>query len=173
MDSDAEWKKQVRKTLAKIAKYSFWILGLGGLCFACYVLYNTLARPVAAILIFLGGILSLYFYYVKWFVIPASRPAWPPYQTLCPDYLTPISPGYTTGSDGSLAPKSGGVIKCVDFVGVSKNGNLKKTEPENLSNSLNDPTYYVTIDPKSSQDDLKAMLQTYGLTWVSMFGDNI
>lgn len=163
----------MRRTLWKAAKWLYWIVGLVALCGGCYVLYNTLARPVAAILIFLGGILALYFYYVKWFVIAEAKPSWPPYQTLCPDYLTPISPGYTKGDDGSLVPKSGGVIKCVDFVGVSKNGNLKKTDPENLQASLKNPSFSITIDPKSSQEELKAMLHTYGLTWVSMFGDNL
>lgn len=173
MDSDQSWKKQIRRTLLKVAKYLYWIVGLIALCGSCYFLYNVLARPIAAMLIFIGGVVTLYFYYVKWFMIPALTPSWPPYQTLCPDYLTPISPGYTTGADGSLAPKSGGVIKCIDFVGVSKNGNLKKTEPQNLQSSLNNPSFYVSVDPKASKDDLKSMLQTYGLTWVSMFGDNL
>ena len=157
----------------KILKYVYWIVGLVVLLGGCYFLYNNLARPVAAMLIFMFGILALYFYYTKWFLIDLIKPAWPPYQTLCPDYLTPVTPGYSTNKDGSLKPKEGGVIKCVDFIGVSKNGKLKKSVPETMNKTLNNPDYFVPINPSASRESLKTMLRTYGLTWVSMFGDNV
>jgi len=156
-------------------KYVYWILGILILFGICYVLYEVFDRQIASVLVFIGGILILYFYYVKWFIAGALNPDWPPYQTVCPDYLTPISPGYgnVAGADGktSLQPLNGGVFKCVDFVGVSRNGQLKKADPTKLSAALASDQYSFKIDPKENAESLKSRLQAYGLTWISLFGD--
>lgn len=154
-------------TGTRIMKWVYWIVGLGLLCALCYVLFNTLDRQIASVLVFIGGVLALYFYYVKWFIATALNPSWPPYQTVCPDYLTPASPGLDMG-----APKAGGVIKCVDFVGVSRNGQLKKADPNKLQAALQSNSQSFTVDPKESPDRLKSRLQSYGLSWVSLFGNN-
>lgn len=148
----------------RAAKWVYTILGLLMVLSASYVLYSKLERPVAGVLIFMVGILALYFYYVKWFVIPEAMPAWPPFQTPCPDYLTLVS---TPGSGPNAPP----VNKCVDFVGVSKNGRILKADPRQLQTQLNDPRYYIQIDPNAKEDELKAMTASYGLTWTSLFGD--
>ena len=143
----------------RIMKWVYWIVGLIALCALCYFLFNTLDRQISSVLVFLGGILILYFYYVKWFVAAALHPSWPPYQTLCPDDLTPVTPG------------EGGVVKCVDFVGVSRNGALKKSTQSDVQKNINSPAYTFTVNPKESSDSLRSRLQTYGLTWVSLFGN--
>jgi hypothetical protein len=155
--------KRMKAAMFKAAKYIYWIVGLIVLLGGCYILYSRMERPVAGVLVFISGLLALYFYHVKWFVIPEQSPAWPPVQTVCPDYLTPIAPGST---------QSGGTFKCVDFVGVSRNGKLKRANAASLNMQLNDPQYYFEIDPKESKEDLKTRIAQRGLTWVSLFGDN-
>lgn len=123
-------------------------------------------RPVAGILVFISGILALYFYYVKWFVIPSLGKKWPPYQTTCPDYLTPVYP------ESGMAGSASGGVTCVDFVGVSRNGVLKKADPAMIQSQINQPQYTFSVNPKESPDSLKQRLLSYGLTWVSLFGEN-
>ena len=168
--------KTMKAAMNKVAKWVYWILGLLLVGVACYYIYNVMTRPVAGILVFMGGILALYFYYVKWFVIPEKRPDWPPYQTVCPDYLTPVSPGYdmSIGTNGKTVatPKQGGQFKCVDFVGVSRNGRLKRASPANLQSQITQGDYTFPVNPNEKPQALKARLQSYGLTWVSMFGDD-
>jgi len=82
--------QRMMASLRSFAKYAYWILGLVLIGFITYYLYSVLQRPVAAILVCLGGIMALYFYYVKWFLVAAKNSKWPPYQTICPDYLTPV-----------------------------------------------------------------------------------
>lgn len=156
-------------TGTRIMKWVFWIVGLAFVCAVCYVLFNTLDRQIASVLVFLGGILILYFYYVKWFIASAQHAKWPPYQTLCPDYLTPVSPGFDGGMGGG---SQGGVIKCVDFVGVSRNGAFKKSFPSKVEEALKSDSSSFTVNPKESPETLKSRLQTYGLTWISLFGNN-
>jgi hypothetical protein len=168
--------KQLKAKIMSFAKYVFWILGAAFVIGASYYLYNVMSRPVAGILVFMGGVLALYFYYVKWFVIPEMRPAWPPYQTVCPDYLTPVSPGYDMKKDANgkdvASPKNGGKFKCVDFVGVSRNGKLKRANPAQLQTQLDNPSFVFEIDPTENPEKLRSRLQSNGLSWVTMFGDN-
>jgi hypothetical protein len=156
-----------------ILKYVYWIIGLGVLVTVCYLLYNNYSRPVASILIFMGGIITLYFYYIKWFFIDNSMKR-EGGSSLCPDYLTPVSPGYQKNWDGTIKPNTdGSTFKCVDFVGVSKNGALLKSTAANITTALNDSNYSVTISPSMKPADIKNMLAAKGLTWISMFSDDV
>jgi hypothetical protein len=164
-------KAKLSSSATKVMKWVYWIVGILLLGAACYVLYEPLDRQIASVLVFIGGIMILYFYYVKWFVVGAQTPAWPPYQTLCPDYLTPVSPGYDASS-GSLKAQPNAKIRCVDFVGVSRNGMFKKSDPANVRQALESDSTSFAVDPTENPQSLKGRLQTYGLTWVSLFGDN-
>ena len=165
----------VASSTTYIAKWIYWIVGILFLGAVSYFLFNTLDRQIASVLVFIGGVLALYYYYVKWFLTGAGK-KWPPYQTMCPDYLTPISPGYdaTRGASGNMvnAPKAGGVFKCVDFVGVSRNGRLKKIKPNEVQKALQSDSTSFPINPRESQQALKARLNTYGLSWISLFGNS-
>ncbi|NBT47141.1 MAG: hypothetical protein EBT07_04885 [Actinobacteria bacterium] len=163
-------KAKTSSTAITVMKWVYWIVGLLLLTAACYVLYEPLDRQIASVLVFLGGVIILYFYYVKWFIVALATPAWPPYQTLCPDYLTPMSPGYDTAG-GVLQAQSGASIRCVDFVGVSRNGMLKRVDPSNVQQALLSDSTSFKVDPTEDPQTLKSRLQTYGLTWVSLFGD--
>lgn len=154
----------------KIIKYIYILLSIVVVFGGTYYLMN-IQRPISGILFFIGSIIAVYFYYVKWFLIPAMRPDWPDYVNMCPDYLTPIAPGYSTDANGIQNIDPNATIKCVDFVGVSQNGYLKVANPADLQNQLNNPQYYFKVDPKISRDDLKSALDIYGLTWLALFRD--
>jgi hypothetical protein len=155
----------------QLLKYVYWVVGLGSLTMFCFILFNTYNRQVAAVLIFMGGLLAIYFHYIKWFMLKQD-PSWPTGQSLCPDYLTPVSPGFQTNFDGSPKPSGTGSFKCIDFVGVSTNGALLKASPSNVEMALRDSRYHVEITPNMKQGDLVAMLKAKGLTWIAMFSDD-
>jgi len=159
--SDVSTNQRLANGLRRIAKYAYWILGIALVGGVVYYLYSVMQRPVAAVLVLVGGILALYFYYVKWFVVAAKNAKWPPYQTLCPDYLTPVPPGPNNAQ-----------LKCVDYVGVSTNGRFKVMDPKNRASLINRDDYAFPIIKGEAPEDLKMRLQTYGLSWLSLFGDD-
>jgi hypothetical protein len=153
----------------KWAKRLYWIIGILALLGACYFLYNTMQRQMASVLLFVGGIIALYFYWVKWFLIPELRPSWPPVVAPCPDYLTLVDPG-----DGKTKP-----ALCKDFVGVSANGRLKRSLPTAITTNLGDSNYTFQVplnytDPntgavtKVSLSDICKQVDEYGLTWMGI-----
>jgi hypothetical protein len=144
-------------------KRLYWIIGTLGLLFGCYYLYNVMERPISSVLIFLIGILALYYYWVKWFVIPESDATWPPYQTVCPDYLTLVDAG--NGTEANPA-------KCMDFVGVSSNGGIQVSTPGNAEAMKANSSYTFTIAPKTSAQTISQytqalcqQVQDKGLSW--------
>lgn len=157
-------QREFAATLRTFGKYVYWILGLALIIGISYFFYNKLNKPIAGILFFLSGILALYFYYVKWFVIPEKRPVWPPYQTPCPDYLTLMNDVGTKLPDGTY--------KCYDFVGVSRNGRLKRADPNMMKRQGDMPEYYFPVSPNEDRESLKQRVISYGLSWNSLFGND-
>lgn len=152
--------KRISAAMRTTAKWAYWIVGLGALLYACYYLYNVMMRPVASVLIFMAGILALYFYWVKWFVM-SEKANWPPYQSICPDYLTPLAPG-----------GNGGEVKCMDFVGVSRNQRIKVADPSKSQTQSNDSQFTFVVNPTEDKTSLRQRLQAYGLSWLSLMGEN-
>jgi hypothetical protein len=162
--ADTSAERKLTAALSKVAKYVYWILGvilIGGIS---YVFYNKLDRQIASVLFFMAGVIMLYFYYVKWFVIPERKPAWAPYTTPCPDYLTVM-----TGASGNAA---NGSYKCFDFVGVSRRPDgLKKADPRQIDQQMNNPQYFFMVDPKENRESLRQRVLAQGLTWNSLFSE--
>jgi hypothetical protein len=169
-----ETNKRVKAFIYKWTKRLYWIVAIIALISVCMMLFKQ-NKQVAAVLVFLGGLMAAYFYYVKWFVIPDSRPGWPPYVTPCPDFLTLMDPGDPTKG------KSG---RCVDFVGVSANGMLAKTDINaagEVSRAGNPNTMFevktTVLDPvtntvtPANKRELCDSVELYGLTWLSMCGE--
>lgn len=149
---------------SRILRVFYWVLTLGLLFIACRFLYST-QRPIAAILVFLSGLLGIFFYYVKWFILPEKTQPWPPFVTPCPDYLTMVDPG-----DGKSKP-----TKCLDFIGVSDNGILKRADPANAKKQMNDPNFAFSVlrDGKTGTlDKICADVRAKGLTWSSLCPEN-
>jgi len=151
----------------KLMENLFWIIGSAVVVMISYVYYNNMNKPTAGTLVFIGGFMALYYYWIKFFIVDASKKDWPPYQSTCPDFLTLVPPGsgYAGNSKDFL---------CVDFVGVSINGGLKKVKPEDLNaNTLQDPTMVFRVDMdrysgKKGIKNLKQDLSDYGLSWEAM-----
>jgi hypothetical protein len=153
-------EQRIAASLRNVAKYVYWIVGLIAIGGISYFFYNTLNKQIAAVLFFICGVIGLYFYYVKWFLIPERKPAWSPTVTNCPDYLTMYG-----------TPATDGTYKCVDFVGVSKNARLKQVSPTNVDALVNNPEYFFPVDPKEQLDGLRTRLLAYGLTWSTLVGN--
>jgi len=132
--------------------YVYWGLGLLASLGIGYVLYK-LNFQIASVLVFLGAVIALFYYYVKWFQLPSQNNTWPPYTTSCPDFLTLVDPGTSSGT-----------AKCMDYVGVSANGQLQVADPSNPSQQ-SDPKYYFPIDKSKASTDLCQSAAQYGLTW--------
>ena len=158
------------ESLKRWSKRLYWFVGIIVLLYFCYNLF-TRNQQIAAVLVFLSGFIALYFYYVKWFVVPERIPNWPPYTTPCPDFLTLVEPG-----DDS---KPG---KCMDFVGVSKNGMLKPVTSNNFGSYKENGEYYYAVgkkytDPVTkkvkeySLDEICRGVKEKGLTWISLCPD--
>jgi len=142
-------------TVQSYGAYIYWILGLLVASAIGYVLYK-MNFQIAGVLVFLGAVIALFYYYVKWFQLPSTNITWPPYTTACPDFLTLANPGTTTGK-----------AQCMDYVGVSANGKLKKADPAKQYNS-NDPAntkFYFNVDRSKGTTEQCQAAAEYGLTW--------
>jgi hypothetical protein len=143
-------------TVQSYNSYLYWTLGLSGSFGIAYVLYK-MNFQIASVLIFLGAILALFYYYVKWFQLASQTSTWPPVTTPCPDFLTLVNPG-----------EEKGIAKCMDYVGVSANGRLQKADPANIQEQISNSKYYFGIDKSKSPTDLCQNAADYGLTWSSI-----
>ena len=106
-------------------------------------IYTFLNRPVAATLWTLGAALMFFYYYVKWFIAePAEDKNYLRTKNqACPDYLSMIPSGKL------YSPTSPTQYFCVDYVGVSRNGSLKKMDPKQISTQIKNPDYRFSVDP--------------------------
>jgi len=143
--------------------YLYWTVGLLAITMVAYLLYTVMNRQVAGTLFWIMGFLLVYFYYVKWFVMGRKKKDAGNF-TKCPDYLTQyVMPG---SPDGTTKPKS----VCLDFVGVSSNGTIKKCEKE-PSECMKDPQYVFTPPTTKSLADYRDAAAAAGLIWSSVLGD--
>ena len=136
--------KKWSETIKSLQRKAFWVLGLLLVGFTAYFYYSGLNRPVAGVLWFIGGFLILYYYWVKWFVINRSvDPDFNPGDVgACPDYLSVVP-----NNSGLYRPRTPTQYFCVDYIGVSRNGGLKKINPSEIAAKINDPMYAFSIDP--------------------------
>jgi len=145
-----------------LGKALFWIIALALNGALAYFLYSILNRQISGLLVFLTVLFMTYFYYVKIFIV--NKVTWPPITTSCPDYLTLIRRPAANGNPASQT--------CVDFVGVSNNGGLKKCDPKNLDACLTNPQMH--FNPPSSTESISTVqdrVLSAGLIWTSLFGD--
>lgn len=122
-------------------------------------------RMIAA-LIFIAGSISIFSYYgVRWFgsdksIFSQTPVSWPPTINTCPDLLIYYK-----------REKTPGVFEdtCIDRIGVSKNGLLKKIPDDGNINNANDEYFFslatTTSDPAARNIELCNKCLKYGLTW--------
>jgi hypothetical protein len=168
--------KKWAASFAYIQRKAYWILGLLLVGFVAYFYYTGLNRPVAGVLWFLGGFIVLYYYWIKWFLIPKQKdPDFnPDVAGVCPDYLSIVPP-----DSGLYKPSSRTQYFCVDFIGVSKNGGLKKTNPADIATKIKNPAYRFSVDPakdfKTAQGRAAFLkrLNAAGLSYSSLDGTTL
>ena len=146
--------------LKNVGKYIYWILGLLMLVAGCFFLYNRMNKQVAAILVFFAGVLALYYYYVKWFEIGMGTFKWPPYTTMCPDFLTLVKTETVNGIEQAV---------CMDFVGVSANGSLTKTTSADIGTTMEAKRFVIPSKMTNGEPNTTANVcdaaQKRGLSW--------
>lgn len=173
----ATTQEDVKKFLDKVAFYVYWILGMLLVGGGSYYLYNRMNKQIAGVLVFMAGVIALYFYYVKWFLGPDKD--WPPITTTCPDFLTVVGKGKMTGS-GADANKS--AVFCKDYVGVST-GITKSTSGTGELYPIDDYAsgvaatnagyaFMIPITVKDGKETIDAgsvceNVRNKGLTWMS------
>ncbi|NDE16672.1 hypothetical protein EBZ80_17245 [bacterium] len=134
-------------TELRLAKILYWVAGLGALLYSVYLLFTmTPSRSIVAILWLIAGLMLLYILYPYYFPPGDPSARWPPYITVCPDYLTQIAPG-----------------ACVDFVGLNS-PLLKKSDPANPP-APTDTNYVFTVPRGATVPQKAALAQQYGLSW--------
>ena len=165
--------KKWADTVARIKKYAYLLLAVIVTLGLSYFYYSVLNRPVAGVLWFIGGSIVFFYYWIKWFATSQSPdPDFAPGKHACPDYLSVIP-----SNIGLYRPATPTQYFCVDYVGVSRNGGLKKMKYQDLSKNINNPAYTFSVDP--SVDFINAArrgaflerLNRVGLSYNSL-GDN-
>jgi hypothetical protein len=173
--------KKWAKTLSDIKRYGFLTLAVVITLGASYYFYSIMNRPVAGVLTFLGSGLIFFYYWIKWFNTPDTAPD-PDFMSntyACPDYLSVIPQNAIDPITGNqlYEPSSPTQYFCVDYVGVSRNGGLKKMYPDKIVENIKNPAYTFSIDPLvdfktgSGRGAFMQRLQQAGLTYNSM-GDS-
>lgn len=131
------------------------------------IFYFARSQNYIASVIYALGALSIFIVFgLKWFTgntqlgqTPTIQ--WPPNINTCPDYLTFYNRPSAKG--GPPSPS------CIDLVGVSRNGKLKKF-PSDTSNPPSDSSYYLMLPTLNTSDPSQAaalcqLASSAGLTW--------
>jgi hypothetical protein len=138
------------------------VIGLGG----TYTLMQN-ERTLAAFLFFVGSILILTFYGLRWFKGTALNPSryqttsWPPFVNTCPDFLSV----YERPVPGSSTKEQ----VCVDLIGVAEGGIQKLVDPANVNN---DNFVFKLYADKKGVERMKALCNECKLkkvTWEGVY----
>ena len=136
------------------------VVGIGG---TSYLVQSE--RTLGAFLYFVGAVLILTFYGLRWFsgdalkVTRYDTKSWPPVVNTCPDFLSVYErtvPGTTTKEK-----------VCVDLIGVAEGGIQKLTDPANVTND--NYVFKLSMD-KRGADRMRALCQECRLKKVSWEG---
>jgi hypothetical protein len=96
--------------------------------------------------------------YMYYFAPGDASSNWPPYITMCPDYLTSVDQ-----ADG----KGGSALVCFDFVGL--NSKLLKSDPQHLPQPSDTNYSRYAFNPSGTVAQKVANAQSNGLTWQGLF----
>jgi hypothetical protein len=138
------------------------VTGIGG---TFYLVQSQ--RTIGAFLYFIGSILVLTFYGLRWFTGDALKVSryesktWPPFVNTCPDFLSI----YERSAAGSTTKEK----VCVDLIGVAEGGIQKLTDPANVTN---DNYVFKLYMDKKGPDRIKALCQECKLkkvTWEGVY----
>jgi hypothetical protein len=136
--------KKWAATLSDLQTKGYILLGIITTIGLSYYFYSVMNRPVTGVLWFIGGTLIFFYYWIKWFATQQPPdPDFMPGVNACPDYLSVIP-----NNSGLYTPTSRSQYLCVDYVGVSRNGGIKKMDPAKINTQISDPAYVFSVDPE-------------------------
>ena len=137
------------KNTTKLVKTLYWIIGFFSHLYVCYLLFVT-DRAITGIIWFILGLILLFVMYLYYFP-NGNTNTWPPYVTVCPDYLTSVTP-----------------TACMDFVGLH-NQYIKKANPSNLPQPSESEYSRYVFDPTGTKNQKITNAQSKGLTWEGLY----
>jgi hypothetical protein len=160
----------VHNRVKALGVWTYWIVGLIIASTISYVLFTRFNKQVAALLVFMTTVLALYYYYVKWFIIPTYELP----ISMCPDFMTNIG---VVPSTVNRKPQ----FVCVDHIGVSPSFNSDDakvatvtmvaeaagTIPENGKVSASSaPGYVITPTADANINTFCTDLKNAGMSWI-------
>lgn len=128
-----------------------------------YKLYGD-GESVGAFFFFIGATAIFVVYGLRWFggessLLSNAPVSWPPVMNTCPDYLT----YYSLTSGGKKYDM------CIDLIGVSRNGGLKKFTASGDPPGPDADCYFSlktdSSEPEKKRAELCQRAMTLGLTW--------
>lgn len=121
---------------------------------------------LTAAIIFIAGAIAVFTYYgIRWFgsdtsVFSQAPVQWPPVINTCPDYLIYYKRQKAPGQFEDT---------CIDKIGVSKNGELKRIPDDGDINDSNDSYFFslqtTSTNPNDRLAELCRRCLQMGLTW--------
>ena len=134
------------------------LVGAGG---AAY--FATSGQYIAGLIFLVLAIVTFVVFGMRWFgpqgQFANQTQTWPPALNTCPDYLTFFNrPGTAAGTP-----------TCIDVIGVSRNGALKKFPEDGAANPPTDDGFYFALKSGESRGDLCARIEQAGLTWEGIY----
>lgn len=143
----------------------FVIIAIFIIGYGTFRIYDT-KQTISALIFFVGSLTLFIIFGMKWFspnsMFSKTPVSWPPVINTCPDYLE-----YYKYSKGDKSYDT-----CIDTIGVSTNGQLKKFPKDDIPDypvNDTDPSFYfplaTTSDPKNKNIELCKRAIKYGLTW--------
>jgi hypothetical protein len=137
----------------RLLRWMYWIVAICAHLYVCYNLF-VLDRPITGVVWLILGLLLIFVMYLYYFPLGDNASSWPPYITMCPDYLTAVQTNNTT--------------VCMDYVGLNNPGIRRMNPATPILPS--DPSYSQYIfDPSGTTSQKIAAAQSRGLTWEGLF----
>ena len=156
-------EEKIKSNFKTLGVYMYWILGTVIIGTISYILYTRFNKQVAAILVFLVSMLALYYYYVKWIVIPG----WQPHIGTCPDFMTTLGVIGTKQfvcSDTLNAYRSGNnsaTITTMDSFNESANASIKTNLTTSATGGKVDPTNGLVLTPVINDDTTAEVIKGF------------
>jgi hypothetical protein len=163
--AEINWTK-VKENANSLILWTYWIVGTVIAFAISYVLYTRFNKQVASLLVFIGTMMALYYYYVKWFVIGQPLPI--PTQT-CPDFMESIG---VVGTDQFVCVDKKGAypnFTASADISLSSVDDSHKTDGGGVSNGT--LAYVVTPSTNATGDQFTSFcndLKREGVSWISM-----
>lgn len=161
----------VKSNVNTLVLWVYWIVGIVIAFAISYVLYTRFNKQVASLLVFMGTMMALYYYYVKWFVIGQPLPI--PTQT-CPDFMESVG---TVGTDQFVCvDKKGAYPKFTQSgANITSKADIDDLGTPSVDGKVSNGSlaYVVTPSASSASDTSKitsfcGSLKTQGISWISL-----